>query len=428
MRILFILHQFPPEFAAGTEIVTLNLAHQARRHGHEVEILTCSILDAALWEETDASGLRRTTIQDLPVQAIVEAPESKLTQYGFGRNAETERAARAFLDARPPFDLVHVTHSLRMIEAVEVVHERRLPYIVTLTDFFLDCYRVTLTRTSGELCDGPCGGRNCIAFCPLGDVQDEELLERQARTRRLLQGARAVSACSDYLAAVFKREHPDLAVGVVEHGLDLARFAAAPRSPGGELVFGYLGTISQSKGVHVLAEAFADALTPDARLELIGPCFDDELRSRLTACAQRAPNIALRGPVPATAVPELLAGLDVLCLPSLWPETFSLAIHEGFAAGLPCLVSDLGWPGRLVRLEGCGEPIPAGDVAAWRLAITRIALDRGRLEPWRLRTPRPRSLDQEGNAYEALYRPFIDPDGLGPAGAGAARPSPSTGG
>ncbi len=405
MRILFVIHQFLPEFAAGTEAVTLNLAHQARRHGHEVEILTCSILDTASWTGTDGSGLRYATIQGLPVHAIVERPGSQLTQYGFGRNAGTEQAARAFLDARPPFDLVHVTHSLRMIEAVEVVAERGLPYVVTLTDFFLDCYQVTLTRTSGELCEGPREGRNCVAFCPLGGVQAHGLLERQARTRTLLEGAQAITACSGYVAAVFQHEHPDLTIEVAEHGLDLTRFADLPPRPaGGELVFGYVGTISQSKGVDVLAEAFADALTPGARLELVGPCFDDDLRRRLTACARRAPNIFLRGPVEASAVPGLLTSFDVLCLPSLWPETFSLAIHEGFAAGLPCLVSDLGWPGQLVHRHGCGEVIAAGDVAAWRLAITRLALDRRRLEPWRRCTPRPQGLDQEGQLYDALYR------------------------
>ena len=131
------------------------------------------------------------------------------------------------------------------------------------------------------------------------------------------------------------------------------------------------------------------------------------------AYARRAPNISLRGPVGPQAVSELLAGFDVLCLPSLWPETFSLAIHEGFATGLPCLVSDLGWPGQLVRREGCGEAIAPGDMAAWRLAITRITLDPGRLEPWRRHAPRPRSLDQEGQVYEALYRRIIpEKDGM----------------
>ena len=255
-------------------------------------------------------------------------------------------------------------------------------------------------------------------------MQDHQLLERQARTRARLAGARALEACSDYVAAVFNREHPDLSIGVAPHGIELARFTPSPpRRPDEELVFGYVGTISESKGIHVLAEAFADALTPGARLELVGPCFDDDLRARLQASTARAPNISLRGPVAADAVPELMARFDVLCLPSLWPETFSLAIHEGFAAGLPCLVSDLGWPGHLVRREGCGQALAAGDVAAWRLAITKLALDRSPLATWRGRTPHPQSVEQEGRLYDTLYRRLVPADGA--AGLGAAGVSPA---
>jgi hypothetical protein len=43
MRILFILHQFYPEFSGGTERVALDLARSAQRAGHYVRVLASTI-------------------------------------------------------------------------------------------------------------------------------------------------------------------------------------------------------------------------------------------------------------------------------------------------------------------------------------------------------------------------------------------------
>ena len=404
MRILFVVHQFMPEFAAGTERVTLNLAHRAQAAGHSVEILTRSTRGSDLWDGVDAAGLRCTAVQGVRVSAIPDGMPGYSHHAGFGYDPEVARAASAFLDARTPYDVVHITHSLRMLEAAEIVRERGLPYVITLTDFFLDCYRTYLMRCSGELCAGADGGRNCIAFCPQ-PLKDEQMLQRQVRTSRLLEGAETVSACSDYVAGVFRREHPDLPIRVTPHGIDLRGFSRPqPRAEPAEIVFGYVGTISEIKGVHVLAEAFAEAAPPDARLELVGPCFDDAFMARLRPFLERTPNIVLRDFIAADAVPARLSSFDILCLPSLVPETFSLAIYEGFAAGLPCLVSDLGWPGQLVRQAGCGEAITPGDVAAWIMAIGDVVRNRDRLETWRKNLPSPISVEEEGFVYNRLYK------------------------
>ena len=39
MKILLTVHQFLPDYAAGTEILTLDTARELRRRGHEVSVL-----------------------------------------------------------------------------------------------------------------------------------------------------------------------------------------------------------------------------------------------------------------------------------------------------------------------------------------------------------------------------------------------------
>lgn len=69
---------------------------------------------------------------------------------------------------------------------------------------------------------------------------------------------------------------------------------------------------------------------------------------------------------------RLLAAADILVLPSRH-EGLSFAVLEAMAAGLACLVSD--GPGNPEAVGGAGLVLPAGDEAAWRAAITRLAAD-----------------------------------------------------
>jgi glycosyltransferase involved in cell wall biosynthesis len=292
-----------------------------------------------------------------------------------------------------------------MLEVIDEIRERQIPYVMTLTDFFLACWRINLVRASGELCQGPSGGATCIRHCSTFELDEARLLSRLDRTSRILESASAVIACSEFVASVFRAEYPHVPLRVVPHGIDLLRFTPpVRREPASGVTFGYVGGLSEIKGVHVLAEAFARALPANASLKLVGPSHDEDFRLRLRGLAHACPAISIHPPVPASEVPGLLATFDVLCLPSLVPETFSLALHEGFAAGLPALVSDLGHPAQVIREHRCGEAIAAANVEAWAEAVVRVATSRSTLHMWRRHIPLPLRVEEEGFYYAQLYR------------------------
>jgi glycosyltransferase involved in cell wall biosynthesis len=401
MRILFVVHQFLPEFAAGTERATLNLAKCAQRDGHSVDILTCSLFPGAKWSENSKTGLRSASFDGLRVYGIPRFEASPLEDLGFERN-DLSHLDR-LLD-RTSYDLVHVTHGMRMLGVLEAIRERQIPYVITLTDFFLMCWRINLVRASGALCSGPAAGAACIRHCSTLALDDSRLLTRRDRTSRILESACAVIACSEFVAAIFRAEYPDLSIRVVEHGIDLLKFdPPAPRASSDTVTFGYIGNLSETKGVHVLAEAFARAAPAKARLKLVGPSYDDTLMLQLRNWSQECPAISIEPAVPAHDIPAMLGTFDVLCLPSLVPETFSLALHEGFAAGLPALVSDLGHPGFVVREHCCGEVVAAGDVQAWADAIGRVTARPSLLKDWRHNVPLPNRIEEEGFLYSQIY-------------------------
>lgn len=402
MRILYLVHQFLPEYAGGTEKVTLNLAHAAQSEGHHVEVFTASHRPGPPWREQD--GLRSCLVQGVPVHALPHQEGRPLEDLGFRPAEGVRQRFERFLDSRPKFDVVHVMHALRLNDAVEVLHDRRAGYVITLTDFHFICHRINLIRLDGSLCGGPAGGRNCQLHCWSPEIGEREFAGRIERLGGLLRGASAVVAVSPYVAERFAAEHPDLSIRVVGNGVDLLSFPRPrPRPTDGKLTFGYLGTVSEAKGAGLIASAFAQAGRADARLRIVGPCYEPELAARISAEAGGA-QISVEPPVAAADVPRLLQEFDVLCVPSQVPESYSLALHEGFAAGLPALVSDLGNAGRVVREHGCGVALPASDAGAWAEAIARVCDERAHLAGWRDKVPLPLRVEEEGFIYTQLYR------------------------
>ncbi|MDB5467543.1 MAG: glycosyl transferase, group 1 [Phenylobacterium sp.] len=410
MRILYLVHQFMPDFSSGTEQVTLNLARAAQSAGHRVDVFTVSAPHSPGWTERD--GLRFGVVEGVPVFALAHQDDPAV-ELGFGANTRLEAEFRRFLESRPAYDVAHVMHAFRLNEAVELLAARHVPYVMTLTDFYSLCFRINLVRLDGGLCDGPRHGEACARHCATPDLEPAAYAERAARTGRLLRRASAVTTVSEYVAWVVRAEHPDLDVRVIPNGVDLLSLGAPAPGPAshtasGKLTFGYLGTVSEAKGAVMLAEAFAAARPTNARLRIVGPCHEPQSRGRIEALLGRA-DMTLEGPAAAADVGQVLGGFDVLCLPSLVPETFSLALHEGFAVGLPALVADRGAPPLVVAAHGCGRVVTAGDVAAWARAIGDIAADPQQLATWAARVPLPQRIEEEGFLYTELYRAAAAP-------------------
>src|SRR5262249_48038616 len=132
-------------------------------------------------------------------------------------------------------------------------------------------------------------------------------------------------------------------------------------------VIGYVGRLVPEKGVDVLVEATA-AL--DARVLLVG---DGASRGALEARVSAWPRGKARfvGAVTDTDVPEYLAALDALVLPSrttaTWAEQFGHVLIEAMAAGVPVVGSSSGAIPDVI--------VPEGDAAALRRARGTLLAD-----------------------------------------------------
>ena len=146
---------------------------------------------------------------------------------------------------------------------------------------------------------------------------------------------------------------------------------------------GFLGSAMISKAPHVLLEAFgrlpAGAATVDLFGEITAYHGDDSYRPRLTPLIAQA-GVTMHGAIPHERVPEALARLDVLVVPSIWPENSPLVIREAFLAGVPVVASRIGGipeavtdgvNGLLFEPGGSGRPAPCAAAPPHRGARAR---------------------------------------------------------
>ena len=411
MRILLVTHQFFPEFSGGTERATLQLARTLLHAGHAVHVLTCRMAPRlAHWAEDAEIGQAHCYMDEgVEVTAIGRQRLPAGAEWGFDVDASLADELMAWL-RRKRFHVAHVMHTMRMATAVMAIQKTGLPYLVTLTDFFLACSQINLVNVQGTPCQGPQMGQRCVKDCQVGIWTEPGLLTRYRQANALLSAAALRCVPSHFVQSRAEAAFPQLDFRVIPHGLDLLAMWPRVSSPADRrkqetLVLAFAGTLIAQKGVHILLDALA--LMPEADVELRvmgGRHGDPAYHRRLDSLIAADRRVRLMGEMDQQALFAELSACDLLCIPSLVPETFSLTFHEAAALGVPALVADHGAPAEVVRHSQAGLCVTPGSAADWAQALRQVLADRLLLAKWKSRLPMPARIEEEGFFYESLYR------------------------
>src|SRR6267143_3357368 len=138
MKILYLVHQFYPMHHTGTEKFLLNLSTTMQKWGHRVKVLTYSFYDDLFYSKDQSDLLTREfSYKGIEILAF------KYQTYppGFGYALE-EPGIRGFAEGifrKENPDIIHVAHPMRMGEFVKAAIQLHIPYIITMTDFWLMC-------------------------------------------------------------------------------------------------------------------------------------------------------------------------------------------------------------------------------------------------------------------------------------------------
>jgi glycogen(starch) synthase len=195
--------------------------------------------------------------------------------------------------------------------------------------------------------------------------------------RRALRRADAVVVLTDRSAVAVRADGvPVDRVHTIPSGFDPTLFAQPHPDVLADLTpprIGYVGRLAPQKRADVLVEAFG-RMREKASLVVVGDGPDRPLVNRLVEESPARDRIFLTGFISHSAVPAVLASLDVLVLPSAYEEMGSV-LTEAMAAGVPVVASDVGGIPEVVDEGVTGLLVPPLDVDALAGALDRLVAD-----------------------------------------------------
>jgi glycosyltransferase involved in cell wall biosynthesis len=375
-----VSHGYPPWGLAGVERVTQQSARALSEAGHDVTVLSRKVTPAPLLPAAERPR-RRDGVQVVMVGGGGEP-------HGGPFPGHQDRLERIFeqllLEVLP--DVVVMGHLFAHSPGyVQVAHRWRIPVVLELHDFYTVCERAHLERPSGELCRGPEGGRACARHC---FAEQEDAAGRWALRTHLFnlaaRNAEALVCPSRFVADRFHelgvaRERVEVipnGIAFAEHPV-AAGVKPAARSPREPLHLASLGVATPHKGQHIVVEALRKARLRAVRYTLFGALTQPYARD-LRRTADRSKSVELRtyGPYDPSSLPELLADVDAVIVPSLVWETFSIVAREALACGVPVIASRLGALPEAVREGENGLLFTPGATSELAELLQRLDADR----------------------------------------------------
>jgi glycosyltransferase involved in cell wall biosynthesis len=456
LKVLVVIHGYPPTAVAGTELCAQRLCVALRERGHEIFVFTRE--ERLGYPEYKIMNDERDGI---PIVRIVNNFTKLRKDYYYEYHPRVEEIFERYLLRIEP-DLVHVQHLAGASWGIpKIVKKHGVPLVISLHDYWYPCERVQLLRPEGRICPDPDGGRNCALYCAHGSLSllASAVMERtrfafglldrfpgerlalktaaafqrlamRRKTRRLarvygrrcerlmggLRTADLLISPSEKARSIYTGLGvPDSRHMVIPHGMpeikvrELA-FEEEDYDGARPLIVGYIGNIMAHKGVALLLKAVKKFPPSKIQLKMYGRSYPPRYARIIKKVAGRfhAGQLEIHGVYRPDDLPKILAGLDLLVIPSLWHETFNLVLWEAWAAGLPVIVSRVGAMVDFVREGVDGLTLAPGD---WRDLYKKLSQVLG--EPsllQRLRkgiTRRCISLDENAERYEEAFLALI---------------------
>lgn len=451
MRILQVTNGFPPTATAGVEQYTHQLGRGLSAH-HDVRIFCRE--SAPHHADYD---LLDDDFDGLPVRRVVNHFQhaSQIRDFYVDRRIES-----IFLQTLREWqpDLIHFQHCIGLSASLlDIAARTEIPHLLTLHDYWFICSRVQLLHRRGHICPGPIANVDChdctvspddffrplkgtwlyhLLRSRLNDYTKRRILGALSRVTPSLPVARPERASSPYrerdryMLSLLRNipliltpsqfvkdlyvQHgvPESRIQVLPLGLELSPWrVASPNkpNPGNGLRVGYLGSLLRHKGVHILVRAFHRLQASGATLHVYGFAMPgDPFIGKLRRLVNQDPRVKLMGRYHQKNLPDILSRIDVVVIPSLWHETFSIVAREALLSGTPVVAFKIGALSEVIDSEQNGLLVPVGDTDALRDALHRLSTDPGLLARLRdgalLSAKRIKNMDDHVHEVDLIYQ------------------------
>lgn len=459
MRVLYVIHDFLPRHAAGSQVYAHDLAVAVKAAGHEVRFVTTEHHpDRPPYEK------REYEISGIPVTELNQHADVRRLSETF----VSPQMERAFAEELTKFEpqVVHYHHLLHLSMGLPRLVPDSLPQIFHLHDYWLTCPRggqrldwegeicadVVLSKCArcmsnfyadislpGRLAEragtqiAPISGvggdphgsamaravRFAMRYTPravgLPPKHDEHALledlhQRRRAVKDIYQRIERFIAPSRFLGERLMADGlPREKLLLSDYGFASLQFPPRKeRGPVEPLRVGYVGTLVAHKGVHHLIEAFAHLKGIPIELHLFGatdtfPAYTAQLR----ALAKGLP-VTFHGGFAPQERTKIYSQIDALVLPAIWWENSPLTIHEAQLAALPVIVPAHGSLPSLITEGEDGLVYESGSARSLARVLADLAHDLGLQRRLKSDPARVKTIDEDAKWTLALYEELLE--------------------
>lgn len=364
MRILKVIHGYPPYYSAGSEVYSQMLTN-CLADKHEVQVFTRH-------ENSFLSDFHYSTVLDyLDPRVLLHLINIPLTKYRYKFiNKQVDDRFKKILKEFKP-DIVHFGHLSHLsLSLPYIVSQLSIPSVFTLHDFWLICPRGRFIQRNSKEILSPCDSqenKKCAKQCYSGYFTgDDELSEadlsyweswisnRMHHTKEIIPKIDHFIAPSKFLLKKFVEDFfvSKEKISYLDYGFDLTRLKNRKRNAENYFVFGYIGTHTPEKGIDFLLKAFAE-LNSEAKLKIWGK--ERTETKELEAISNQLPdkvkaNIEWMGEYRnENIVKDVFNKVDSIIVPSIWAENSPLVIHEAQQLRIPVITSNYGGMAEYVK-------------------------------------------------------------------------------
>lgn len=259
-------------------------------------------------------------------------------------------------------DILHVHHTLWMsLDIFEQAEKLDIPIIYTIHDYYCICPVLSLVDLQDEICVQKGNEDNCNVC-----IEQRKGIDRNFgyiswwRKNYLvaLQKCSHLIAPSESVKEVIEEYYPELRekIKIIPHGIYLADNIEKKKKERDRKVLNiaFIGDIGKQKGSDLVREIIQNGNQSSYRWFLFGGIGDQELLNL------KQKNLIKYGWYKREELSGLLHKykIDIVCILSSVPETYSYTYSEAISNKIPLIVTDIGALGERMRRDKCGWIVP----------------------------------------------------------------------
>ncbi len=299
---------------------------------------------------------------------------------------------------------IHIHHLKgHYFDAIDVSKKNKLKVILTIHDYYLVCPTINKLYLDKQQCDNPSVDKCSVCLNARYTTIDRGLhfIKRwKTICHEELKKCDLLIAPSYAAKNEILKSYDDLKIEIIEHGTDIYNFEKNFNNTKKHFDIAFVGAIGLHKGSNILVNLSKRLHFSKVKLHLFGT---------LDRVLKQNKHYINHGQYKREELTKLLHEneIDLVCLFSIWSETYSYTLTEAISCGIPVLAFDIGAIAERIKKYNLGYIIPiTSDVTTIKKEIIRISKNKQEyLEKIdSIKNYKIKSVDEMDQEYSEIYQ------------------------